>query len=333
VRFAIDAMGGDYAPREVVRGALAARDALSGDEVVLVGDEKAIRAELQAAGARPERLTIVHASQNVAMDETPVEAIRKKPDSSMRKTISLMVEGRADAAISAGNTGAFVAAAMMVARRLPGVRRPGIAVIFPTLYGPVVLIDVGANVDSRPTHLLQYAAMASIYAQKVIGIPKPRVGLLSIGEEGAKGNDLARQTRALLEKSPLDFRGNAEGRGLFSGRFDVVVCDGFVGNVVLKTVEAMAENMFQVILAEMKKLDPAVSGLLMPVVADLKRRHDADEYGGAILLGVAGVVVICHGNSNARAIANSFHAAATYARTGANQDIIQAVARMGEAGP
>jgi glycerol-3-phosphate acyltransferase PlsX len=331
VRFAIDAMGGDYAPREVVRGVLQARDALPDDEVILVGDEKAIRAEL--AGARLDRLRVVHASQVVAMDETPVEAIRRKPDSSMRHAINLMVQGRADAAISAGNTGAFVAAATMIARRLPGVRRPGIAVVFPTFYGPVVLIDAGANVDSRPVHLFQYAAMAAIYAQKVLGVADPRVGLLSIGEESAKGNELARQTRALLAKSPLRFRGNAEGRGLFNGQFDVVVCDGFVGNVVLKTVEAMAENLFQVITLEMKKLDPAVAGRLMPVVGDLQRKHDAAEYGGAILMGVAGVVVICHGNSGARAIANSFRAAATYARTGANQGIVESLAQMGDVGP
>ncbi len=330
MRLAIDAMGGDYAPREVVRGALAAREALADDELVLVGDEPAIRAELAEAGAEgADRLRIVHASERVGMADPPVEAVRRKPDSSIRRAMKLLADRQADAAISAGNTGAFVAAALMVAKRLPGVRRPGIGVVFPTFHGPVVLIDAGANVDSRPVHLLQYGVMGSIYARKIVGVEAPRVGLLSIGEEGAKGNDLARQTRDLLNRSGLNFCGNAEGRGLFNGRFDVVVCDGFVGNVVLKTVEALAENMFQVIGEEFKKLSvPAVAAELKPVLADLRRRHDAAEYGGALLLGVDGVVVICHGNSQARAIANAFRAAATYARAHANQEIVEAIAEL-----
>ena len=329
MRLAIDAMGGDFAPREVVRGAAQARDVQKSDEIILVGDEAAIRAELAAVGASEERLSIVHASEQIGMAEPPVEAVRKKRDSSMRRAVELMASGKADAVISAGNTGAFVAAALMVAHRLPGVRRPGIGVVFPTFFGPVVLLDAGANVDSRPMHLFQYGVMGSIYSQKVLGVANPRVGILSIGEESEKGNDLARQTSDLLEKSPLHFVGNAEGRGLFNGQFDVVVCDGFVGNIVLKTVEAMAENMFQVIMTELKALPPATVAQLGPVINALRRRHDAAEYGGAVLLGVEGAVVICHGNSNARAIANAFRAAATYAATGANREIIEAVAQFG----
>ena len=329
MRLAIDAMGGDYAPREVVRGAVAARDALPEDEIILVGDQEAIRRELQAAGASADRLTIVHTTQLVGMADPPVEAIRKKPDSSMRRATELMSRGQADAVVSAGNTGAFVAAAHMVVKRLPGVRRPGISVVFPTFHGPVVLIDVGANVDSRPIHLLQYGLMANLYAHKVIGIENPRIGILNIGEEDEKGNMLAIEARRLLEKAPLNFCGNAEGRDIFEGRFDVIVCDGFVGNIVLKCIEGLVSNMFQVIMQEFKCLDPKAAAPLGPVLKELQRRHDAEEYGGAPLLGVDGVVIICHGNSRARAIANATRAAATCARQQVNRMIVEAVAQAG----
>ena len=331
MRLAIDAMGGDYAPREVVRGVVAARDLLAGDEMILVGDEATVRAELQAVGASPQRLTVVHASQQVGMAEPPVEAIRRKPDSSMRRATELMARGEADAVVGAGNTGAFVAAAHMVVKRLPGIRRPGISVVFPTFHGPVVLIDVGANVDSRPIHLLQYGLMADIYARQVIGAEKPRVGILSIGEESEKGNILAREAGELLAKSALNFCGNAEGRDLFNGRFDVVVCDGFVGNIVLKCIEGLVENMFQVIMQEVKSLDPAVMVKLGPVLKELQRRHDSEEYGGAPLLGVDGTVIICHGNSKARAITNACRAAATCVQMQVNRMIVEVVAHAGGA--
>lgn len=331
MRLAIDAMGGDYAPQEIVRGAVAARDALTEDDILLVGDEAAIRRELEALGASMNRLTIVHASQQVGMAESPVEAVRRKPDSSMRRTVALIAEGRADAAISAGNTGAFVAAAHMVVKRLSGIRRPGISVVFPTFYGPVVLIDVGANVDSRPVHLLQYGLMADIYARKVIGIQKPRIGVLSIGEEVEKGNELAKEAGELLEKSHLNFCGNAEGHDLFNGRFDVVVCDGFVGNIVLKCVEGLVGNMFQVIMQEVQSLDADQVAKLAPVLKELQRRHDSEEYGGAPLLGVDGSVIICHGNAKARAITNAFRVAATCVRTQVNRMIVEAVAHLAHA--
>ncbi len=330
MRLAIDAMGGDYAPGEIVRGVVQACDLLPDAVFVLVGDRVAIEAELADMGAPTDRLEIVHAAQRVAMAETPVEAIRRKPDSSMRRAVELMAAGQADAVVSAGNTGAFVAAAHMVARRLPGVRRPGISVVFPSLHGPVVLIDVGANIDSRPVHLVQYALMADIYARQVIGIADPRVGILSIGEESAKGNELARQTASALEASPLNYWGNAEGRDLFNGRFDVIVCDGFVGNIVLKCVEALAESMFQMITAELKALGPDVAAPLKPVLGELQRKHDSAEYGGAPLLGVDGIIIIGHGNSSARAVANACRAAATYARTGVNQAIVEALAQLKE---
>jgi glycerol-3-phosphate acyltransferase PlsX len=262
------------------------------------------------------------------MAEPPVEAIRRKPDSSMRRAMELVARREADAVISAGNTGAFVAAAHMIVKRLPGVRRPGISVVFPTFHGPVVVIDVGANVDCRPAHLMQYGLMASLYARKVLRIENPRVGILSIGEESAKGNELAREAGDLLEASPMNYRGNAEGRDLFGGRFDVVVCDGFVGNIVLKCVEAMAESLFLSLREELKTLDANLTARLGPVLADLARRHDSAEYGGAPLLGVDGVVIICHGNSGARAVTNAFRAAGTYARTQVNREIVEALAQL-----
>ncbi len=330
MRLVLDAMGGDYAPREIVRGVIAARDRETADEFILVGDGPAIEAELAKAGAPADRIRVRHATEVVSMAEPPVEAVRRKPDSSMRRAVELMAAGEADAVISAGNTGAFVAAAHMVARRLPGIRRPGISVVLPSAYGPCVLIDVGANVDCRPTHLVQYALMASLYARKVIGVAEPRVGLLSIGEESEKGNELALQTRRELEASPVNFRGNAEGRDLFNGRFDVVVCDGFVGNIVLKSVEALAASMFQTIREETRSLDPRIAAPLAPVLEDLRRRHDSNEYGGAPLLGIDGIVIICHGNSNARAVASACQVASRYARAHVNRDIVEAVAHVGE---
>ena len=327
MRLAIDAMGGDNAPGEIIRGALAARDALPEEEFVLVGDRAAVEAELDAAGAARERIAIVHASEQVAMAEPPVEAVRKKPDSSMRRAVEVMAKGEADAVVSAGNTGAFVAAAHMIARRLPGVRRPGISVVLPAFHGPVVVIDVGANVDSRPVHLLQYGVMASVYAREVFDITEPRVGILSIGEESEKGNELAREACELMERSRLRFCGNAEGRDIFNGRFDVVVCDGFVGNIVLKTVEALAESVFETIMQEVGEMESEAKAALLPVMTDLQRRHDAEEYGGAPLLGVNGVVIICHGNARARGIANALRVAATYARQQVNRIIVQEVAQ------
>jgi len=329
VRLAIDAMGGDNAPGEVVRGAVAARDALPDDQVVLVGNADAIGRELDAARADRDRLEIVPAAEQVGMAEPPVEAVRRKTDSSLRRAMELMAGGQADAVVSAGNTGAFVAAAHMIAKRLPGIRRPGISVVLPTSHGPVVVIDVGANVDSRPAHLLQYGVMASVYAHEVFGVAEPRVGILSIGEERQKGNELAREARNLMARSSLNFCGNAEGRDLFNGRFDVVVCDGFVGNIVLKCVEALADSVFQTILEQIHEMAPTAKEALLPVMTALQRRHDAEEYGGAPLLGVDGVVIICHGNARARGISNALKAAATYARHEVNRTIVQRIALAG----
>jgi glycerol-3-phosphate acyltransferase PlsX len=329
VRLAIDAMGGDHAPGEIVRGVIGARDALPDDAFLLVGDADTIEAELDAAAADRDRLEVVPAAERIGMGEAPVEAVRRRPDSSLRRAVELMADDRADAVVSAGNTGAFVAAAHMIAKRLPGVRRPGISVVFPTVHGPVVVIDVGANVDSRPVHLLQYGLMASVYAREVFGVDDPRVGILSIGEESQKGNELAREARDLMARSALNFLGNAEGRDIFNGRFDVVVCDGFVGNIVLKCVEALADSVFQTVMTEVREMPDDTREALMPVMRDLQRRHDSEEYGGAPLLGVNGVVIICHGNAKARAVTNALRAAATYARQEVNRTIVQEIAKAG----
>jgi phosphate acyltransferase len=329
VRLAIDAMGGDNAPHEIILGAVAARDGLPEDEIILVGDESVIHSELRAAGATADRLKIVHAGQQVAMDESPVEAIRRKPDSSMRRAMELMAKKEADAVVSAGNTGALVAASQLIAKRLPGVSRTGFSVVLPTMHGPVVLIDVGASVESRPIHLLHYGLMAGLYARKVLAIENPRVGILSVGTEGEKGNDLVHEARDLLSKAPLNFCGNAEGRDLFNGRFDVVVCDGFVGNIVLKCVEAFAENMFHMVAQEIGTLDPALLAKMGPVMQRLKGRHDSEEYGGAPLLGIDGLVIKCHGNSKARAVTNALRVASAYACHHVNDLIVEAVAQAG----
>ncbi len=329
MRLAIDAMGGDHAPGEIVRGVVGARDGLPDDSFLLVGDAEAIGAELDAVGIDRDRLEVVPAAERVGMGEPPVEAVRRQPDSSLRRAVELMADDRADAVVSAGNTGAFVAAAHMIAKRLPGVRRPGISVVFPTVHGPVVVIDVGANVDSRPVHLLQYGLMASVYAREVFGVADPRVGILSIGEESQKGNELAREARDLMARSALNFQGNAEGRDIFNGRFDVVVCDGFVGNIVLKCVEALADSVFQTVMTEVREMPGDTREALMPVMRDLQRRHDAEEYGGAPLLGINGVVIICHGNAKARAVTNALRAAATYARQEVNRTIVQEIAKAG----
>ncbi|MFO8013605.1 MAG: hypothetical protein R6X20_09910 [Phycisphaerae bacterium] len=193
----------------------------------------------------------------------------------------------------------------------------------------MVTIDVGANVDSRPVHLLQYGVMASVYAREVFGVADPRVGILSIGEESQKGNELAREARDLMARSALNFQGNAEGRDIFNGRFDVVVCDGFVGNIVLKCVEALADSVFQTVMHEVREMPADTREALMPVMRDLQRRHDAEEYGGAPLLGVNGVVIICHGNAKARAVTNALRVAATYARQEVNRTIVQEIAKAG----
>lgn len=331
MRTALDAMGGDYAPGEIVKGAVQALDVLPpGDEIILVGQAEAVQKELSALGGPFPRITVEDAEQTIGMDESPVEALRKKPHSSIRRMVELMTEGKADAVLSAGNTGAVVAAAQMGARTLAGVRRPGILVVMPTFYGPVTVIDVGANISPKPTHLAQYGVMASVYSNLVLGIKNPRVGLLSIGTEDAKGTDLVQESRELLKKAPINFQGNAEGRDVFNGHFDVIVCDAFVGNVLLKVVEAMAEGVFQMLEQEMAHADPDLAAKFKTIFREVHRRHDYASHGGAPLMGIDGICLIAHGASNARAITSALRMASKHAAHKVNDAIEAALAPAGE---
>lgn len=317
VRVAVDAMGGDHAPAAVLRGAVAALSDEADLELVLVGDADRIAAELSLLGIAPgaPRIEIVHASQVVAMDEPPVEALRSKKDSSLVRMADLAAAGRVDAMLSAGNTGACAAVAQLKLRPIRGVTRPGIAVTIPAFHGPFVLCDVGANIQARPRHLFEYAVMASVYAERVIGIERPRVALISIGEESGKGNSLVKQTHQLLQgDGRINFVGNAEGRELFENRCDVAICDGFVGNIILKFVEGLAAGLFATIGREFENEVPDRRDVFGDVLERVWARHDYSKYGGAPLLGVDGVCIICHGRSNDVAIRNAVRVARRFVR-------------------
>jgi glycerol-3-phosphate acyltransferase PlsX len=313
VRVAVDGMGGDYAPEEVVAGAAAAARTL-GIEILLVGPRDRLEPLVRSHGAGLP-LTVVDAPEVIEMSEAPAMALRRKRRASVVVTLEQVRDGRADAAVSAGNTGAAMGAALLTLGRIPGIDRPAIAAILPTAQKtPVILLDVGANVDCKPKHLLQFALMGSVYARRVLGVSTPRVGLLSNGEEATKGNDLTIRTAELLRASGLHFVGNVEGRDFFTGQADVVVCDGFVGNVVLKFGEGLALALRQLLRDELRGTP---GRLLALYLAPLKRRGmalwrklDYREYGGAPLLGVNGVVIIAHGRSNAWAIRNAIRVAA-----------------------
>jgi glycerol-3-phosphate acyltransferase PlsX len=324
-------MGGDHAPAAILEGCWEASDLLDADDLVyLVGDESVISQALAACGLSPEKKKIyrpVPTTQIVEMDEPPVDAIRNKPDSSIAVMCKMASKGEADVVISAGNTGACVAAAQLRMRTLPGVSRPGIAVILPTFDGPVVICDVGANVAPKPKHLEQYAIMAAAYSHAVCGIENPRVGLLSVGEEDAKGNSLVKEARKLMRDEPqINFVGNVEGRDLFKGIVDVVICDGFVGNIVLKFTEGMAEGLFKTIISELQEFSPDLLKQFKPVMKKIYQKHDWEEYGGAPLLGVGGYCLICHGKSQSRAIKNALRVGKQLAISGINQKIVERVA-------
>lgn len=324
VRVAIDAMGGDFAPGAIVRGAVQSLEDDPELELVLVGDETVVHRELDALGPQVprERVRVVHASQVIGMDDPPVEAIRARPDSSIMKMASLCAAGEVHAVLSAGNTGACAAAAQLRMRPLPCVSRPGIAVPIPSFHGPFVLCDVGANIQAKPQHLLEYAVMSSVYAEKVLGIREPRVGLISIGEESGKGTGLVKQTHELLrDDRRIRFVGNVEGKDLFENVCDVAVCDGFVGNVFLKFMEGVAEGLFKVIVREFEDEADALRNKFMQGLQRVWARHDYARYGGAPLLGVNGVCIICHGRSTDLAIRNAVKAARRFVEFGFNEEI------------
>jgi glycerol-3-phosphate acyltransferase PlsX len=324
-------MGGDKAPAAILQGCWEAAPLLDADDLVyLVGSESVIREGLASSGLSDEQkrlYKVVATTQVVEMDDPPVEAIRNKPDSSIAVMCKLAAKGEVDVVISAGNTGACVAAAQLRMRTLPGVSRPGIAVLMPTFYGPVVLCDVGANIAPQPRHLMQYAIMAGAYSKKVCGVANPRVGLLSIGEEDAKGTTVVKEARKLMRDEPqINFVGNVEGRDLFRGIVDVVVCDGFVGNIVLKFTEGLSAGLFQTILAELEEAGPGMVDQFKPVMKKLFQKHDWQEYGGAPLLGVGGYCLICHGRSDSRAIKNAIRVGKQLATSGINDIVVKEIA-------
>jgi phosphate acyltransferase len=330
VRVAVDVMGGDRAPQAILTGCWQAAPLLEpSDFVLLVGDESVIRRGLSESNLDAAALAhyqVIPTTEVIAMDEAPVEAIRNKPNSSISVMCKLAARGEADIVISAGNTGACVAASQLRMRNLPGVSRPGIAVLFPTLFGPVVIMDCGANISPKPKHLQQYAIMAGAYSAAVAGIQNPRVGLLSIGEEDAKGTTIVKDARKLLRDEPLiNFVGNVEGRDLFNGVVDVVICDGFVGNIVLKLTEGLSEGLMKNILTEIQDEAPHLLEQVRPVIKRIYAKHDYQEYGGAPLLGVSGYSIICHGRSDAKAITSAIRVGKQLLRSGVNERIVEKI--------
>jgi glycerol-3-phosphate acyltransferase PlsX len=328
---ALDAMGSDKAPRPEVDGALqAARH--YGVRVLLVGREPQIRAELaRHTGRSDSPVEIVHASEVVGMGDKAAQAVRSKRDSSIRVGLRLVREGRASGFVTAGNTGAAMATAKIVLGALPGVDRPSLAAVFPTALGTAaILLDVGANVDCKPDNLAQFAVMGEIYCRQMLGIRRPRVGLLSIGEEETKGNELTRGAFQLLKLMPLNFIGNVEGRDLYSGKVDVIVADGFVGNVALKTSEGVANLVRYVLKESLRATITRQVGYLLSrsAFAEFKKRFDYSEYGGAPLLGVKGACIITHGSSNANAIKNAIRVTAEFAQRNINAAIEKELAAI-----
>ncbi|MEN8189237.1 MAG: phosphate acyltransferase PlsX [Thermodesulfobacteriota bacterium] len=325
MRIALDAMGGDHGHQELVSGAvLACKE--QNLQVTLVGDEGVLKSHLdslQLSSSILARIEIAAASQVVTMGESPVESIRKKKDSSIMVAFDLHRRGEASAVVSAGNSGATMAAGVRKMGRIKGISRPGIASSFPTLKKPVVMMDVGANVDCRARHLYQFAVMATAFSH-VFEIERPKVGILSIGEETGKGNSLVKETHAMLSESSLNFIGNVEGRDVFQGDVDVIVCDGFVGNICLKISEGLAESAMKMVKEEVVKSWAAKVGYLLarPAFKRFRKKVDYAEYGGAPLLGINGVGIICHGKSNACAIKNAVIEAAQMIDTGVNEKIV-----------
>lgn len=310
MKIVVDAMGGDYAPLEVVKGAVeAAREYKL--EIVLTGSEEQVHKELAKYDTKGLNIEVADAPEIIAMGEHPATAVRKKKQSSIVVANRLVKEGRGDAVVSAGNTGAAMAASFFNLGRIKGIDRPAIASLLPTTRGPALLLDVGANAECKPENLLQFAIMGSIYMNRIMGVENPRVGLLNIGEEETKGSELYQQTYQLLSGATINFIGNVEGRDITQSTADVVVCDGFVGNVVLKFAEGLSRDLFGMIKAEVKKgiISKIGAAMFFSRAKGLKKKLDQNEYGGAPLLGIDGVSIIGHGSSNAYAVKNAIRVA------------------------
>ncbi len=331
MRIGIDVMGGDNAPDEILKGCFAALPKLADvDRLVLIGDGDVIAEAVKERGIDPSKIEIVATTEVIGMDESPVEAVRTKKDSSivqMARLASHKLDNKLAAVISAGNTGACVAAAQLHMRRLDGVIRPGIAVTVPTFAGPILLIDVGANIEPKAAHLAQYGVMGSVYASQVLGINNPRVAIMNVGGEEQKGTQEVRDARDLLRATDsLNFTGFVEGRGVFNGDADVVITDGIVGNVMLKLAEGLSAGIFKALAKEVFAIDPTLAARLEPVVKSLYSKYDYHEYGGAPLLGVNGVCLISHGSSVARTIMNAIHRAHNFVDLGVNETIVRRLA-------
>jgi glycerol-3-phosphate acyltransferase PlsX len=331
IRIAVDAMGGDHAPSAIVDGAVAAARHLDA-QIALVGAAASVEAALNShADWRDLAIEIVDAPDVIAMTEPPAAALRRKPGASIRVAADRVARGEAAAIVSAGHTGAAVLAAYSAFGTIPGVDRPALATTIPTRSHPAVLLDAGANVECRPQHLLQFAIMGSVYARVAAGIARPRVGLLSIGEEETKGNELTRDAHRLLKSAPINFIGNVEGREIYSGDADVIVCDGFTGNIVLKTSEGLVEAVETLLGEELQGTFSSQVGYLLSRRAfrRFRRRVDYSEYGGAPLLGVAGLAIVCHGRSSPKAIRNAIAMAYRFATSNFIRRVEQEISGAG----
>ena len=322
----MDGMGGDDAPCSVVAGAVEAAREFD-YHLVLVGDQNLLKSELEKHKNVPKNISVHHAGSFVRMDESATISIRKKKDASVAICADLCHEGVVDAMVTAGHTGAAVVACTLKLRLLEGIERPGIGILFPTIGTPTFLIDVGANIDTKPVHLLQYALMGDVYFRYLLRKNRPSFGILNIGEEESKGTEFIKEAHQLLSKSRLHFIGNVEGRDIFNGRVDIVVCDGFVGNVVLKVSESIADVIGKLLKQELLKNPVTQLGALLarPAFNALRKEIDYAEQGGAPLLGIQGTCIICHGSSNARAIKNAVRVSAEFVKYEINQHIVEAV--------
>lgn len=324
MKIILDAMGSDNAPMVEVEGAIQAAEEY-GNEVILVGDEARLKKELEKHSYSSDKIVIKHASEIIEMHDPAAISVRRKRDSSIVVGLELLKKDKGDAFISAGNTGAVVCAATLSLRLLPGIERPGIAIVIPTLRGSSVIIDVGANITPKPIHLLQYGIMADAFSQYILNKANPTVGLLNVGEEESKGTEFIKEAHTLLSESKLNFTGNIEGRDVYAGKVDIILCDGFVGNVILKISESIAETIMKSLKQEIKADFLATIGAVLSSGAfnELKRKMDYSERGGAPLLGVDGRCIISHGSSSPKAIKNAIRVASEFVNKDVNKHIVE----------
>jgi len=322
MKIAIDAMGGDHAPKSTIEGAILAANRYKDLEIILVGQEEQIKKYLSEES--PANITILHASEVILTEDEPVKAVRRKKDSSLVVAAKLVKDNLADAVITAGNTGAFMTVGLLIGGRIEGIERPALAPVLPTIgKNGVLILDVGANMDPKPEHLAQYALMGSIYSEQVLGLQNPRVGLLNVGTEETKGNELTKHAFPLLQKLPVNFVGNVEARDIPEGVCDVLVCDGFSGNIVLKLTEGLASSIFHILKVELTRtfFSKTAALILKPGLRNIKKGMDYSEVGGAPLLGINGAFIKAHGSSDAKAIMNAVRQARTFLLNDVNSNI------------